>query len=186
MPSQRAPAAGALADFRLSDVSGRPFELYGNSAKKAVVIVSFGVDCPIVQKGASAMRQLQKRFAADVEFVGLDANLGDTREAVRKEAADFGIPWPILMDESQLVAKKLSITRTAEAVVVDTRKWQIVYRGAVDDRLEYGADKGAARHHYLQDALDAVLKGEPPPVPETHAKGCAITFRDDKDALAPR
>ena len=44
--------------------------------------------------------------------------------------------------------------------VVDPRNWKLVYRGPVDDRLAYGAQRPAAAKHYLADALDAVLAGK--------------------------
>ncbi len=70
------------------------------------------------------------------------------------------IDFPILVDETQLIGESLGLSRTAEILVIDPRKWKLVYRGPIDDRLAYGAQKPVPTKHYLTDALDAVLAGK--------------------------
>src|SRR5437870_1959978 len=63
---------------------------------------------------------------------------------------------------------------TPEAVVVDG-SGHTVYSGAIDNRA---ADLGQRRivitEHYLADALDSVVKGQPVKVKKTNAVGCFI------------
>ena len=96
-----------------------------------------------------------------VEFLLINSNLQDGRDAIAKEAAEFGIDFPILVDDLQLIGESLGVTRTADVFVVDPKTWKLVYRGPMDDRLSYGAQKPTAKKHYLVDALDAVLAGKP-------------------------
>ena len=95
-----------------------------------------------------------------VQFLMLNANLQDDRENVREEAVAFSIDYPILIDETQLVAESLDLHRTAEALVINPKTWHILYRGPIDDRLNYEAQKPSASNHYLADALLAHLKAE--------------------------
>lgn len=71
----------------------------------------------------------------------LNANPQDNRENITREAEQFNIDFPILVDEAQLVSKSLGIDRTCETIVIDPRNWTILYRGPIDDRLNYESQK---------------------------------------------
>jgi hypothetical protein len=60
-------------------------------------------------------------------------------------------------------------------LVIATEGWRIVYRGPVDDRLHYEAQR-PARAHYLRDALVALLDGRPIETPARAAQGCLVHF----------
>jgi peroxiredoxin/mono/diheme cytochrome c family protein len=170
-------------NFRLLDQAGTSHELYYHSDAKAVVLMVHGVGCPIVRQSLPALDALRKDFAKrGVEFLMINSNTQDDRAALAREAAEFGIDLPILRDETQLVGEALGVTRTAEVFVIDPKTWKLAYRGAIDDRLSLGAQKPKAQHHYLTDALTAVVAGKPVAVKEAEAVGCVVnlTERDRK------
>jgi hypothetical protein len=135
-----------------------------------------GNGCPIARGALPALRAAREEFAPQgVVFWMLNANTQDDREAVAKEAEAWGIDLPVLLDDAQLVARGLGITRTAEAIVIDPRGWRIVYRGPVDDGLHYEAQR-PVRHHWLRDALRAHLEGRSIDTPVRDATGCLIHF----------
>ena len=92
---------------------------------------------------------------------------------------------PILLDQAQWVGESLNLIRTAEVLLIDPATWEIVYRGPLDDRLTYEAQKPAATEHYLRDALDAVLAGRPIETPKRDALGCLINL-PKAHTLGPR
>ena len=108
----------------------------------------------------------------------INANLQDTRASVVAEADAFGIDFPILIDETQLIAESLNITRTAEAIVIDPNTWRMIYRGPIDDRLGYETQKKEAQQHYLRDVLTAYLNDEPVDFEERETLGCIISLPD--------
>ena len=174
-------------NFRLLDQAGASHELYYLSDASAVVLMTYGNGCGIVQKSLPRLRQIRDEYRAKgVEFLLLDANLQDDRDAVAKEAAGFGNDLPILVDETQLIAEALGVDRTADVFVIDPKSWKLVYRGPMDDRLSYGAQKPDASKPYLTDALDATLAGHPVAVAKAEAVGCLINFpeRERRDAHA--
>ena len=174
-------------NFRLLDHSGDSHELYYLSDAKAVVLMVYGNGCPIARQALPALKQLRDLYQAQgVEFLLIDSNLQDDRDAIAKEAGEFDIGFPILVDETQLIGESLGLTRTAEVLVVDPKKWKLAYRGPVDDRLGYGAQKPLASRTYLKDALDAILAAQTVAVPEVDAVGCLIDFpeRDKRAAHA--
>ena len=105
--------------------------------------------------------------------------LGDP-ETLRRETLQyvFGAPPlpPVLRDEHQLVSRYFGITRTCEAIVIDTKSSEIVYRGAVDDQFSEGARKAKPAHAYLHDALEDLVAGRPVAEPTSKVHGCVITF----------
>lgn len=162
-----------VRDFGLIDADGRWHELYRLHGAKAVVVVGHGLNCPILERSAGALRELQARFAPrGVRFLFLNAFEGVSREELRKFSADFGLDVPILLDESGMVAKELGLTRTAEAAVVDPRGWRVAYRGPIDDRHDYLGSKAESGKKYLEDALAALLEGRPSPEAPRGAMGC--------------
>ncbi len=147
---------GARAEnFALLDHEGRFHELQRYADRRAIVLFVYGVGCPLARKSLPALRELRDAFEPQgVTFLLLDANPQDTRESVSREAREFGIDLPVLMDEAQLVAGGLGVERTAEAIVIDPANWEIAYRGPVER---------------LRDALE----GRPR---SGTAAGCLVTF----------
>jgi peroxiredoxin len=164
-----------VSDFGLLDQNGRFHQLYRRKAK-AVVLYVHGVGCPLVKNNWQDLKALQTEYAGrGVDFLMLNANPQDTREAVQQEASQLGIDLPVLKDPAQLVAESLHITRTGEALVLDPQDWTIRYRGPIDDRVNYEAQKAQASQHYLWDALDAVLDDDVPEIAKRPGPGCVIS-----------
>lgn len=171
-----------VENFRLLDQRGKSHELHYLSDKKAVVLMVQGNGCPIVRQALPALAEVRARYRAQgVEFLLLNSNLQDTRELTVKEATDFKIDFPILLDESQLIGEALGVVRTSEVFVIDPNSWQLKYRGPMDDRLSYERQR-PANNHYLTDALDAMLAGKPVKTPYADGVGCLVNFpeRDRK------
>ena len=165
-------------DFALLDHEGRSHRLSYYADRKAVVVFVQGNGCPIARNTFPALAAVRQELVPrGVVFFGLNANPQDDRESVAREAREYGIDFPVLIDETQLVAESLGVTRTAEVLVIATEGWRIVYRGPVDDRLHYDAQR-PARAHYLRDALLALLEGKSIETPVREAPGCLIHFPD--------
>jgi peroxiredoxin len=163
-------------NFRLVDQRGEPHALYDLASKKAVVIMVQGNGCPIVRQALPALAEIRARYGEQgVEFLLLNSNLQDKRELVAKEAAEFKIDFPILVDETQRVGEALGVVRTSEVFVIEPKNWQLAYRGPMDDRLSYERQR-PAKNHYLTDALDALVAGQPVKTPKADGVGCLVNF----------
>ena len=174
-------------NFRLLDQAGASHELFYLSDAKAIVLMTYGNGCGIVQKILPRLREIRDEYKAKgVEFLLIDANLQDDRDAVARESSEFRNDLPILIDETQLIGEALGVDRTADFFVIDPKNWRLVYRGPMDDRLSYGAQKPGAQKQYLTDALDATLTGKPVAIARAEALGCLVNFpeRERHDAHA--
>ncbi|MFI4965479.1 MAG: redoxin family protein [Caulobacterales bacterium] len=158
-------AAGKVDNFMLVDADMEAHELYRLADAKAVVIVTQANGDAVMRGLAPNLKALKAAYAAKgVEFVMLNSNLKDSREAIQAEAAKAGYDTPILMDSYQLVGESLGVTRSAEVFVVNPKTWSIAYRGALAD----GAT-GAA--------LDALAAGRPVTLAAAApGRGAAIAF----------
>ncbi len=187
--SAHALEPGSRVDnFRLLDHRGISHELHYLSDQKAIVLMVHGNGCPVGRQALPALKTVRDRFESrDVTFLLIDSHLHDDRASVAAEAKEFGIDLPVLLDETQLIAESLGVTRTAEVFVIDPRTWKLLYRGPVDDRLAYGAQKPASSSRYLEDALEATLAGKPVPVSRVEPVGCLVDFpRRDTTADSSR
>lgn len=170
-----------VRDFRLHDQHGRSHTLYGSTDAKAIVLMVHGNGCPIVRQSVPALADIRAKYEArGVRFLLFNSNLQDTRETIAAEAAEFKMEFPILVDERQAVGEALGVVRTAEVFVIDPKSRNLLFRGPIDDRLSYENQRPAAQHHYLTDALDAVLANRPVPVARAAGVGCLVNLAGRK------
>jgi peroxiredoxin len=97
-----------------------------------------------------------------------------TAAAAARHAADYRLPFPVLLDPTQAVARQAGVPVVPYAVVL-APSGVTLYRGRVDDR--YTAD-GVRREvpttRDLEKALRALTEGKAVPVAETRAFGCPL------------
>jgi hypothetical protein len=171
------PMPTKIDNFMLPDENLMGHELYRLADAKAIVLVTQGNGCPISRNLAPLVRELKAKYAGKgVEFMYLNSNLQDSREAVREEAKEFNFGIPVLMDANQLVGEQLGVSRTGEFFVIDPKTWKVAYRGPLDDRLDYGTQKANATHTWGVDAIDAVLAGRQAMAAAKQSPGCLIDF----------
>ena len=130
------PASAAVParvdNFLLVDQNLVAHELYRLGDAPAVVIVTQQNGDGVIRGEASRVNQLARDYGAKgVAFMMLNASLKDSMEAIRAEATKAGYRVPILMDDRQIIGESLGITRSAEAIIINAKSWQVVYHGAI-------------------------------------------------------
>lgn len=166
-------------DFSLEGVDGKTLSLCDLAQAKALVVVFSCNHCPYVQAYEGRMIALQRDYGPKgVRLVAVNSNDSasypeDGPEAMAARAKEKGFNFPYLRDESQSVARAYGATHTPHLFVFD-RERKLAYTGKIDDNWQ---DESAVRSRFLRDALDDVLAGRRPRVPETHAIGCTIKWK---------
>lgn len=167
-----------VADLSFVDIDGKVGKLSDFQDKKAVVICMTSASCPVARKYGPTLVQLQKEYAGKgVAFLAVNAAEADSAEKSKAASMDFqkaGWTGRYIADPQEKIAGALSAASTTEVFVLD-RARTLVYRGAIDDQYGLGFVLPEAHHHYLINALNAVLNDEQPPIAATTAPGCVIS-----------
>ncbi|MBT8256322.1 MAG: redoxin domain-containing protein [Bacteroidia bacterium] len=163
-------------DYALYDQNGDFHRLSRYNDHNAIVLWVQGNGCPIVRNALNDFHEIVQEFGPKgFQFFMLNSNLQDNREKIRAEAEAYNFQVPVLVDSAQLLADELNITLTAEAIVLHPTTREILYRGPINDRLDYEALKDNASRNYLSEALIAVLARKLPKEKQKMAKGCKVT-----------
>jgi peroxiredoxin len=146
-----------------------------SSVPKATVYVFLADTCPICQTSTLALRQLHATYAAQgVAFVGIFPDAQTRPADIILFQRHYQVPFPLRQDEGQLLTRRLRASITPEAVVL-APNGRLLYQGRIDDSyVALGKRRTVVAHHELQDALAAVVSGQPVAVPRTEAVGCLI------------
>src|SRR5262249_24778596 len=121
-----------IGGFTLKDTAGQPWSLDSAKAKKAVVVVFLGTECPINNAFIPRTIELHKTYEPrGVVFVAVNSNKHDSAARVAEHAKENAIFFPVLKDEGNVVADQFGAVRTPEACLLDAGR-TLVYRGRID------------------------------------------------------
>ncbi len=175
------PAAlGRVQQFSLLDPQGNTHTPHEWQKAEAVVVLFLATDCPISNRYAPAMAKFAKEFGPrGVWFAGVYCDPDVTAASAAKHAAEYRLPFPLLLDLDQILARQTGVRVTPEAVVL-LADGEIVYRGRIDDLYSTpGKPRQQPTTRDLAAAIEAVLDGKRPAPAETKAYGCPLPPLED-------
>ena len=168
-----------------------PFELPGTD-DKSHSLAEFGHDllvvmvscnhCPYVMAYEPRVVAIATAYAAKfpnrVGFLAVNGNDAtrypdDGMQPMKARARVRGFPFPYVRDDSQAFLRALGARFTPEMYVFD-RERKLRYHGRIDDNHR---DESRVTSRDLANALDALLAGREPAVPETVAFGCSVKWK---------
>ncbi|MGE0615055.1 MAG: redoxin domain-containing protein [Bacteriovoracia bacterium] len=150
-------------------LSDRPVVMPLTDAKGATVVVFLSSRCPCSMSHEPALRDLHAQFASQgIRFVGVHSNVDETPAESARHFREARVPFPVLQDEAAQIANRFGALKTPHVFVWAGGK--LVYQGGVDDSRV----AASAKHHYLREALTAIVAGEPPPRGDSRTLGCVI------------
>jgi peroxiredoxin len=169
-------------DFSLKNVNGSEVSLSGIPNARGFIVVFMCNTCPVVKAYENRIIELNNKFSdKGYPVIAINSNdmtvsPGDSYEAMQKLAKEKGFSFQYLYDESQAVTKKYGATNTPHVYVLSKKdgKLEVEYVGAIDNNRD---DPTMADKKYVEDAVNALLKGEPVPVAQTKAIGCGIKWK---------
>lgn len=154
------------------DPDGERLDMIAELALRGVLANMIPKTGPNAEESVRRLKSLEQMK----DLVPRKLALGD-REEFRRQVVQARVGFlPLLRDENQAVTHHFGVTRTCETIAIDTENATVVYRGAIDDQMQPGAQKPEPTERYLFDALSAFLAGRPIAKPKTTTHGCLITF----------
>jgi len=166
-------------DFKLMNIDGKMVSLSDYKDAKGFIITFTCNTCPYAVLYEDRIEALNKKYASKGYPViaimpnNTDIMPGDNMEAMKTRAKEKGFTFPYLMDEGQKIYPQYGATKTPHIYVLQkTNKGNVVkYIGAVDNNYK---DASAVTERYVENAVDALLKGEEVTETKTRAIGCSI------------
>ena len=156
-------------DFTLKDFSGKSHKLSDYKDSKAVVVIYVATRCPISNAYNQRMADLYKEFKSKgVAFIGINSNKMEGVEEIKEHAGKYGLSFPILKDDNNVVADRYEASVTPEVYILKGKK--LLYQGRIDDSRR--ADQVKTKDMY--NALTEILTGKDVSVKKTKAFGCTI------------
>jgi hypothetical protein len=175
-------AAPSQWDFTLTDLDGNQVSL-ADYRGKTVVLEWFNPQCPFIvyahNEGPLAARTGPKA-EPDVVWLAINSNApgkqGHGRELNATARQEFGMDWPVLLDEGGAVGRQYSATTTPHMFIIDPQG-ELVYQGALDN-APLGKAEGGTRVDYVDQALVALAGGAAPQPARTKPYGCSVKYVD--------
>jgi peroxiredoxin len=169
-----------VADFTLRNVDGNMVSLSDYSDQKGVIVIFDCNTCPYSKAYNERIIDLHKKLSPKgfpVIAINANAGPGDSFDDNVARAKSKQYEFVYLQDETQEVAKRFGATNTPHVFVLHKtpNSFEVAYIGAIDNNSRNAAD---ADKKYVEDAVNALLAGEPVPVTKTRAIGCGIKWKD--------
>jgi len=172
-------APDVAAKTKMKNVDGKMLSIADVAGKSGTLVVFTCNHCPFAKDWEQRIVELANTYAGKgIGVVLVNANDPTTHpedgyEEMQTRAKSRGMKVPYVVDATSGVARAFGASVTPEAFLFD-KAGKLAYHGTIDDNRKE-ADKVKVR--YLKDALDAVVAGKAPAVPETKGLGCGIKFR---------
>ena len=163
-----------LIGVRVVDTAGGQHRI-GVSAgtPRPSVLVFLDTICPVTTRYVPVLNELHRRAqAGGVSLYGVLSNPDVTWGEAADFARAFEVRFPVIMDSSGDLARRLGPRVTSEVFAVSTAN-RLVYRGRVNDRFAgIGRARPQVASHDLRDVIDALARGSSIEPYETEAVGC--------------
>ncbi len=172
-----AVGATAPAFSELPGTDGKKHSLADFKNKDIVVVVVTCNHCPVAVAYEDRIIALAKKYSSEpdskVAVVAINVNNldADKLDKMEERAKAKGFNFPYLYDKSQKVGRELGATVTPEFFVLNKDR-KVAYMGALDDNMQ----EGRVKAKYVEDAIDALIKGESVKTTETRARGCSVKY----------
>ena len=168
------PIGTEFSDITFPTLQGNTHALSSLLQQGPVVFVFLSTECPVAQRYAMRLKRMHAEFAdKQVTIIGVYSNENDSVDDVKAYIARAEFTFPIVKDKDGSLARHLGATMTPQVHLID-KTGVLRYRGPIDDNRY----ETRIKHHYLKDAVVALLDGKPVSVKETAAFGCTIHLPD--------
>ncbi|WP_420602451.1 thioredoxin family protein [Flagellimonas sp.] len=179
-PSNMLALGTEAPDFELMDtVTDTPISLSDAKGKNGTVIMFICNHCPFVVHVNPKIASLGKEYQSKgIGFIAISSNdvvnyPQDAPHLMKEKAAEEGYTFPYLYDETQEVAKAYDAACTPDFYLFDS-DLKLVYRGQLDDSRPGNGIPLTGTD--LQNAIDALLKGEKISAAQKPSIGCNIKW----------
>jgi peroxiredoxin len=167
-------------DFSLIAISGEMVSLSSYEEAKGYVVVFTCNSCPYSVAYEDRIIALHDKYESKgFPVIAINPNDDekspkDSYELMKVRAKEKKFPFAYVYDTTQGVTKAFGATNTPHVYILDKNR-EIKYIGAIDNNTK---DAALADKKYVEDAIDALLRGDEVSNTKTKAIGCTIKWAD--------
>ena len=166
-------------DFNLENIDGKFVSLSNFNHAKGFIIVFTCNTCPYAVLYEDRIEALNKKYASQgypliaIMPNNVQTKPGDSMKSMKQRAIDKGFTFPYLMDAGQKIYPQYGATKTPHVYILEstTRGPVVRYIGGIDDNYK---DATLVKTNYVEDAIEALKKGNLIKQTTTKAIGCSI------------
>ncbi|MDQ1804582.1 thioredoxin family protein [Chryseobacterium sp. PTM-20240506] len=169
-------------DFKLKNIDGKMVSLSDYKSAKGFIIIFTCNHCPYAKKYEDRIIALDKKYKEQgypvIAINPNDPNVQpeDGYQQMIERAKQKGFTFPYLVDEGQKIYPQYGATKTPHVFILQKENGKniVKYIGAIDNNYDNPND---VSEYYAQDAVNALLKGEPVKMTKTVAIGCTVKVK---------
>lgn len=166
-------------DFKLKNVDGKMVSLADFNDAKGFIVVFTCNSCPVSVANEDRIIALDKKYKElGYPVVAINPNnpetsADDSFKLMQQRANEKGFTFPYLFDDGQKVYPKYGASKTPHVYILQKENNELLvkYIGSIDDSAR---DAKSVRTKYVENAVDALIKGQQIEVASTRAIGCSI------------
>jgi peroxiredoxin len=166
-------------DFNLENIDGKFVSLSNFNNAKGFIIVFTCNTCPYAVLYEDRIEALNKKYASQgypliaIMPNNVQTKPGDSMKSMQQRAIDKGFTFPYLIDAGQKIYPQYGATKTPHVYILEstTRGPVVRYIGGIDDNYK---DATLVKTNYVEDAIEALKKGNLIKQTTTKAIGCSI------------
>jgi len=161
-----------IAPITLPGVDGEMHTIGRGGEPVVTVLVYVSTTCPVANSYTTELNRLSRQWPKAVQLYGIVADPKVARDEAAEHFKKFDAEFPVLLDAAGVLAGVLQPTHVPECFVIGKNR-KLAYRGAIDNAYEsIGRRRVAVERHYLRDAIEATVDGEPVDPASTQPVGC--------------
>lgn len=181
-PSKGYEIGDEATDFKLKNVDGKMVSLSDYKSAKGFIVIFTCNHCPYAKKYEDRIIELDKKYK-DQGYPVIAINPNDPAaqsedgyKQMIDRASQKGFTFPYLVDEGQKIYPQYGATKTPHVFILQRENGKniVKYIGAIDNNYENPND---VSEYYAQDAVNALIKGEPVKMTKTVAIGCTVKVK---------
>lgn len=170
-------------DFKLKNIDGKQVSMADYPDAKGFIVIFTCNHCPYSVAYEDRIIELDKKYKPlGYPVIAINPNDPELQpqdgfKEMQSRAAEKGFTFPYLIDEGQKVYPKYGASRTPHVYLLQAEKGKYIvkYVGAIDDNYQ---DESSVKEKYVENAVNALIKGEMPNPDFTKAIGCSIKMKN--------
>lgn len=165
-------------NFDLRGIDGKQYSIRnGDFADKDGLLIIFMCNhCPYVKAKLPAIVELHKKFGDNIGFIGINSNdpeyPGEGMENMKSFAAERGMEFPYVLDNTQEVAKAYGATCTPDPFLFN-KEHKLVFHGRINDAMQ---PEDEPTEHTMEMKIQQLLAGEQIADEFKPSMGCSIKW----------